>query len=104
MNGETGMHRNGGSPSSAWSIQLERHYRAVSYATGVRKVVKFGSAPVKLDATMIDAIKERLNNGYVILKPVRPMYGQVVHIWVSCRLTLSIDQVNLPQAFVRVSH
>ena len=57
---------------------LERHYRAVSYATGVRKVVEFGSAPVKLDATMIDAIKERLNNGYVT-KPVRPMYGQVVH-------------------------
>ena len=45
--------------------RLERHYRAVSYATGVRKVVEFGSGPVELDATMIDAIKERLNNGYV---------------------------------------
>ena len=85
MNGETGMHRNGGSPSSAWSIWLERHYRAVSYATGVRKVVEFGSGPVELDATMIDAIKERLNNGYVTRMPVRPMHGQVVHIWVSCQ-------------------
>ena len=72
MNGETGMHRNGGSPSSAWSIWLERHYRAVSYATGVRKVVEFGSGPVELDATMIDAIKERLNNGYVTLNACTP--------------------------------
>lgn len=35
---------------------VERHYRAVGYATGVRKVVEFGSGPVELDATMIDAI------------------------------------------------
>lgn len=46
-------------------FELERHYRAVSYATGVRKVVEFGSGPVELDATMIDAIKERLSNGCV---------------------------------------
>ena len=37
-------------------FEVERHCRAVSYATGVRKVVKFGSGPVGLDATMIDAI------------------------------------------------
>ena len=46
-------------------FELDRHYRAVSYATGVRKVVEFGSGPVELDAAMIDAIKERLNDGYV---------------------------------------
>lgn len=61
-------------------FKLERHYRAVSYATGVRKIVEFGSGPVELDAGMIDAIKERLNDGYVTLMPVRPVYGQVVHI------------------------
>ena len=61
-------------------FELDKHCRAVSYATGVRKIVEFGSGPVELDATMIDAIKERLNNGYVTLMPVRPVRGQVVHI------------------------
>ena len=46
-------------------FDLDRHYRAVSYATGVRKVVEFGSGPVELDTAMIDAIKERLVDGYV---------------------------------------
>ena len=108
-------------------FELERHYRAVSYATGVRKIVEFGSGPVKLDETMIDGIKERLNNGYVTLMPVRPMHGQVVRIkggplagleavfvrqmtdrnrallllttlGFHARLTLSLDQVSLPLA------
>jgi len=108
-------------------FELERHYRAVSYATGVRRIVEFGSGPVKLDATMIDAIKERLNNGYVTLMPIRPVHGQVVYIkggplagleavfvremternrvlvllntlGFHAKLTLNIDQVSLPQA------
>ena len=108
-------------------FDLDRHCRAVSYATGVRKIVEFGSGPVELDATMIDAIKERLNDGYVTLTPVRPMQGQVVRIkggplagleavfvrqmternrallllntlGFHARLTLSLDQVSLPQA------
>jgi transcriptional antiterminator RfaH len=108
-------------------FDLNKHYRAVSYATGVRKIVEFGSGPVELDATMIDAIKERLSNGYVKLMPVRPVHGQVVHIkggplagleavfmremtdrnrvllllntlGFHARLTLSIDQVSLSQA------
>ena len=61
-------------------FDLDKHCRAVSYATGVRKIVEFGSGPVELDATMIDAIKERVRDGYVTLMPVRPMYGQIVHI------------------------
>ena len=61
-------------------FDLDKHCRAVSYATGVRKIVEFGSGPVELDVTMIDAIKERLNDGYVTLMPARPVHGQVVHI------------------------
>ena len=105
----------------------DKHCRAVSYATGVRKVVEFGSGPVELDATMIDAIKERLNNGYVTLMPLRLVHGQVVHInggplagleavfvremtdrnrvllllntlGLHAKLNMSIDQVSLPQA------
>jgi transcriptional antiterminator RfaH len=108
-------------------FDLDRYYRAVSYATGVRKIVDFGAGPVELDATMIDAIKERLNDGYVTLMPVRPVRGQVVHIkggplagveavfvremtgrnrvllllntlGFHAKLTLNIDQVRLPQA------
>ena len=105
----------------------DKHCRAVSYATGVRKVVEFGSGPVELDATMIDAIKERLNNGYVTLMSARLVQGQVVHInggplagleavfvremtdrnrvilllntmGLHAKLNMSIDQVSQPQA------
>src|SRR5688572_1777963 len=62
-------------------FQLDKHYRAVSYATGVRKVVEFGSGPVEVDAAMIDLIKERMNNGY--MTPSSEHYGfkmgQIVH-------------------------
>src|SRR2546426_93665 len=61
-------------------FDLGKHRRAVSYATGVRKIVEFGSGPVELDATMIDAIKERVSDDYVTLMPVRPVHGQIVHI------------------------
>jgi len=63
-------------------FELGRHYRAVSFATGVRKIVEFGAGPVELDASMIDAIKERMINGYVT--PCSESYkfkrGQIVHI------------------------
>ena len=105
----------------------DKHCRAVRYATGVRKIVEFGSGPVELDATMIDAIKERLNNGYVTLMPVRLVHGQILHInggplagleavfvremtdrkrvllllntlGLHAKLNMSIDQVSLSQA------
>jgi transcriptional antiterminator RfaH len=61
-------------------FDLSRHYRAVSYSTGVRKIVEFGSGPVELDPIIIDAIKERLNDGYVTVKSERFKMGQIVHI------------------------
>ncbi|TKB74852.1 MAG: hypothetical protein E8D46_04670 [Nitrospira sp.] len=61
-------------------FDLSRHYRAVSYATGVRKIVEFGSGPIELDERMIDGIREKLNNGYVTVTPIRPVKGQIVHI------------------------
>ena len=108
-------------------FDLSKHYRAVSYSTGVRKIVEFGSGPVELDAVIIDAIKERLNDGYVTLTPMRLARGQVVHIkggpfagleavfmremtdrnrvilllntlGFHAKLTLNIDQVSPPQA------
>jgi transcriptional antiterminator RfaH len=108
-------------------LELERHYRAVSYTTGVRNIVEFGSGPVELEATMIDAIKERLTNGYVTPHPERFKMGQIVHIkggpltgleavfvremparsrvllllnamGLHAKLTMDIDQVSLSQA------
>jgi transcriptional antiterminator RfaH len=108
-------------------FELERHYRAVSYAAGVRKVVEFGSGPVELDATMIDAIKERLHDGYLMPQSERFKMGQIVHIkggpltgleavfvremkdrdrvllllnrlGLNAKLNMSIDQVSLPLA------
>lgn len=58
----------------------DRHYPAVSYATGVRGVVEFGSGRVELDATMIDPIKKRMNDDYVAPQSKRFKMGQIVHI------------------------
>lgn len=94
------MHRNGGSPFTVRGVietrktviepcspgylfarpDPDRHCRAVSYATGVRKIVEFGSGPVGLDAIIIDAIKERLNDGYVTPRSERFKRGQILHI------------------------
>lgn len=108
-------------------FDLDKHYRAVSYATGVRKIVEFGSGPVELDSTMIDAIKERLHNGCVTPHLERFKMGQILHInggplagfeavfvremtdrnrvllllktlGLQSKLTMDIDQVSLPQA------
>ena len=108
-------------------FELERHYRAVSYATGVRKIVEFGAGPVELDVIIIDAIKERLNDGYVTPQSERFKMGQIVHIkdgpltgfeavfmremtdrnrvllllntlGLHAKLTLNIEQVCLPRA------
>jgi transcriptional antiterminator RfaH len=108
-------------------FDLDRHYRAVSYARGVRKVVEFGSGPVELDATMIDAIKERVHDGYVTPHSERLKMGQIVHVnggplrgleavfmremtdrsrvllllntmGLHAKLMMDIDQVSLPQA------
>ena len=108
-------------------FELERHYRAVSYATGVRKVVEFGAGPVELDVIIIDAIKERPNDGYVTPQSERFKMGQIVHIkdgpltgfeavfmremtdrnrvllllntlGLHAKLTLNIEQVCLPRA------
>ena len=104
-----------------------KHCRAVTYATGVRKVVEFGSGPVELDATMIDAIKGRLENGYLTPNPKHFKRGQILHInggplagleavfvrevtdrnrvllllntlGLHVKLNMSINQVSLPQA------
>ena len=61
-------------------FDLQRHYRAVTYATGVRKILEFGSGPVELDDTMIAAMKERLEDGFVTPRQESFKAGQVIQI------------------------
>jgi len=61
-------------------FSLEDHYRAVRYASGVRKVVAFGPAPAVVDEEMIEAIKSRVHNGYVSVPASKFTPGQVVCI------------------------
>jgi len=63
-------------------INLLEHYRAVTYARGVRRIVEFGATPVEVDTEMIDAIKSRVVSPEVCV-PARPRElsrGQLVQI------------------------
>jgi transcriptional antiterminator RfaH len=59
---------------------LAAQYRTVIYAKGVRTIVAFGSTPAKVEEELIQAIKNRLHNGYVTLESNLPKAGQVVRI------------------------
>lgn len=43
----------------------QHQYRAVQYATGVRKVVMFGSTLAQVEEELINTIKAKMSNGYV---------------------------------------
>jgi transcriptional antiterminator RfaH len=63
-------------------INLSEHYRAVSYARGVRKVVEFGATPVEVDIALIDAIRSRITSSEacVVERPKELSSGQCVQI------------------------
>lgn len=63
-------------------VNLSEHYRAVTYARGVRKIVEFGAIPVEVDIAMIDAIKSRMANSELCMleRPEDLSNGQLVQI------------------------
>ena len=61
-------------------LNIEEHYRAVTYARGVRRIVAFGSTPARVDEELIQGMKARLCNGYLSLTPRLLAPGQVVKI------------------------
>jgi transcriptional antiterminator RfaH len=61
-------------------FDIQKHYRIVSYARGVHKIVEFGLKPAEVNESMIETIKANLEDGYVTLKPERFRKGQIVYI------------------------
>lgn len=61
-------------------LSLDTHYRAVSYAHGVRRLVAFGQAPAIVDEEIIDSMKSRVSNGYVQMRSSVLKSGQAVRI------------------------
>ena len=55
-------------------------YRKVVYAHGVANVVMFGTTPAKVDEEIIEAIRARMNEGFVTLSPSELIPGQTVRI------------------------
>ena len=50
-------------------VDMSSEFRKVTYAHGVIRVVKFGSAPAVVEEDIIHSIRERNDNGLVILSP-----------------------------------
>lgn len=107
-------------------FDIRDRYRAVSFSRGVQNIVEFGLKPAEVSESLIEAIKERAKDGYVI--PAEPLQkGQIVQIkggplagleavfvramtdrrrvylllktlGLHAGLTMNIDQVCLPRA------
>ena len=58
-------------------FDIQQHYRAVSYAGGVRKIAEFGMRPAPVCEALIEIIKRNMENGYVTRKSERFRKGQV---------------------------
>ena len=61
-------------------FHFEEQHRAVSYARGVQKVVKFGDTPAIVDEDIIEAIRSRVRDGYVTVPTPTFTPGQKVCI------------------------
>jgi len=108
-------------------FDLQDRYRAVKFARGVLNIVEFGLQPAEVEDATIDAIKGRLEDGYVRIAEPSFQEGQVVRIaagplagleavflramkkqqrvcvllnmlGLQTKMTMGIDQIRLPQA------
>lgn len=61
-------------------FDIERSYRTVSYARGVRSIVAFGPMPAPVDEEIIAAINARLHNGCLTVPATSYTPGQSVRI------------------------
>ena len=61
-------------------FELGDHYRAVSYATGVRSIVTFGSTPAVVSDEIIRGLQARLQEGCLIVPKPSFKSGDVIRI------------------------
>jgi transcriptional antiterminator RfaH len=61
-------------------FDMKERYRAVSFSKGVHKIVEFGSKPAEVSDALIDGIKLRMTDGYIVSETERFRRGQVVQI------------------------
>ena len=61
-------------------FDINDRYRAVKFARGVLNIVEFGLKPAEVSESVIEAIRERLEDGYVIPPTERFQKGQIVQI------------------------
>jgi transcriptional antiterminator RfaH len=65
-------------------INLSEHYRTVIYTRGVQRIVEFGTGPVEVDASVIEAIRSKMmdSKDYVLgkSKELKLNTGQLVQI------------------------
>lgn len=61
-------------------FDVMKDYRAVNYARGVRKVVKYGASPAIVDDRIVESVRSRLESGPTILQADMFHVGQVVRI------------------------
>ncbi len=61
-------------------LDMAVHYRAATYARGVRNLVAFGSIPAIVDDEMIEGMRARLQDGCVTLPAPALIPGEVVRI------------------------
>lgn len=62
-------------------VDMKTGYRKVTYAHGVLRIVKFGTAPAVVEEEIIDSIRERVHNGIFSPPPSASLEsGQIVRI------------------------
>ena len=61
-------------------FDINDRYRAVNFACGVLNIVEFGSKPAEVSESVIDDIRDRLVDGYVIPQSEPLQEGQTVRI------------------------
>jgi transcriptional antiterminator RfaH len=61
-------------------FDIDHRYRAVNFANGVLNIVEFGSKPAEVSESVIEGIRKRLVDGYVIPCTEGFHQGQIVQI------------------------
>src|SRR2546421_11318979 len=61
-------------------FRLDTHYRAVTYARGVRTIVTFGTLPATVEDEIIEGIRARLHDGYLAVPAPSLLPGEIIRI------------------------